>query len=943
MPLDDNADRLAEAQRLSQDSQRLASISSALSARLDKPGVIEVACNAARQLTEADGACVILREGDLVYYSQEDAIAPLWAGQRFPIDNCIGGWSILHRAPVVIEDVHSDSRIPLDYYRNTFVKALAIMPMQPENPFGAIGVYWSRRHRADERQLKLLETLANLASTAIAHAELFEEAKAARAEAERHADALQKQADLIDQSSDALLIWEIEGGITFWNRGAEQLYGFTREEALGRVSHELLQTDHGMSRQEFERLLKQQLEWQGELHHTTKDGHRITVESRCKVAGQNGRTYVMESNRDVTERSRIVEALRESEERFSKAFDASPLSLTITSLKTGRLMEVNDTFMRVTGYTRDEAVGRTTLELGLWANPEDRAVELAIVSGEGLVRRMKFRFRMKDGSEVIGLLSAERLEIGGAPCALTVIEDITDRERAEAWLLENEERLRLALEAGQVGTWDWDIASNHVTWSETIYHFHGLKPGEFSGRVEDFAALVHPDDRERVNVAIQAAVESRQTYSAEMRVVWPDGTVRWIATNGKALYNAEGQPIRMLGATVDITDRKLAEESLIEADRRKDEFLAMLAHELRNPLAPIRNAAQLLRRLGPPVPELQWARDVIDRQIGHLGRLVDDLLDVSRITEGKVTLRKETVDLVAVIGSALEASRPLIEERNHQLSVALPEHPLRVEGDPTRLTQVVSNLLNNAAKFTPEGGHIWLSAEAVDNQVVLRVRDTGAGIAADLLPHVFDLFRQADRSLDRSQGGLGVGLTLVRRLLELHGGSVEAFSEGPERGSEFVVRLPSLARQIEVGRAASVIQSDELAAAPCRILVVDDNVDSAESIALLLELNGHQVRMAHDGPTALEVAGSFRPEVIVLDIGLPGMDGYEVARRLRNDSAIREALLIALTGYGQDEDRQQSLAAGFDHHLVKPIDTDTLQDLIASQRPSTAERSEPAK
>jgi two-component system CheB/CheR fusion protein len=647
----------------------------------------------------------------------------------------------------------------------------------------------------------------------------------------------------------------------------------------------------------------------------------------------------MESNRDVTERSRMVDALRESEERFSKAFDASPLSLTITSLRTGRLLEVNETFTRVTGYTRDEAVGRTTLDLGLWAKPKDRTVELAIVSGEGQVRRLKYRFRMKDGSEVIGLLSAERLEIGGEPCALTVIEDITDRERAEAWLMENEERLRLALDAGQVGTWDWDIASNHVTWSETIYRFHGLKPGEFSGRVEDFASLVHPDDRERVNAAIQAAVERGGAYSSEMRVVWPDGTVRWIATNGKVICDGEGQPARMLGATVDITDRKLAEQALIEADRRKDEFLAMLAHELRNPLAPIRNASQLLKRLGPPVPELQWARDVIDRQAEHLGRLVDDLLDVSRITQGKITLRKEKVDLIGAIGRALEACRPLIDARGQRLNVSLPDSALPVEGDPTRLTQVVANLLNNAAKFTPEGGLIWLTAESVAGEVVLRVRDTGAGIAADLLPHVFDLFRQADRSLDRSQGGLGVGLTLVRSLLDLHGGSVEAFSEGPEQGSEFVVRLPALATQELPRPAAPVTASDVRPTAAYRILVVDDNVDSAESIGLLLELNAHHVRLAHDGPTALEVATSFRPEVIVLDIGLPGMDGYEVARRLRSGSATRDVLLIALTGYGQAEDRLRSHAAGFDHHLVKPVDTDLLQDLIASQRSSTAEQS----
>jgi PAS domain S-box-containing protein len=641
---------------------------------------------------------------------------------------------------------------------------------------------------------------------------------------------------------------------------------------------------------------------------------------------------------DITARKQAEEALRYSEERFSKAFEASPLAMTITSLRTGRLMEVNETFTRLSGYTREDAVGRTTLELGVWANPNDREAELALVTGSGQVRKNKYRFRMKDGTELIGLLSAERLEIGGEPCALTVIENITERERAEGLLRENEERLRLTLDAGQVGSWDWDIVSNCVTWSEPIYRFHGLKPGEFGGRVEDFADIVHPEDRERVNAAISAALEGKEPYSIEMRVVWPDGTVRWIATSGKVIFDTKGQPVRMLGATVDITERKLQEEALREADRRKDEFLAMLAHELRNPLAPIRNAVQLLRRLGPSEPEIQWTREVIDRQVEHLVRLVDDLLDVSRITQSKITLKKEKVDLITIIGRALETSRPLIDARKHRLTVSLPEQPLRLEGDTTRLTQVVSNLLNNAAKFTPEGGQIWLVAEAQNGQVVLRVRDTGIGIPEELLPQVFDLFRQADRSLDRSQGGLGVGLTLVRSLLEMHGGTVEAYSDGPGRGSEFVVRLPAFAEPGQATEEASAVESDMGNSACHRVLVVDDNVDSAESIALLLELNGHEVRMAHDGPAALEMAYSFHPQVVVLDIGLPGMDGYEVARRLRSEAQMQNVILIALTGYGQSEDRQHSLAAGFNHHLVKPVDPEVLQTLIASHTPLGAEK-----
>jgi signal transduction histidine kinase/DNA-binding response OmpR family regulator len=372
-----------------------------------------------------------------------------------------------------------------------------------------------------------------------------------------------------------------------------------------------------------------------------------------------------------------------------------------------------------------------------------------------------------------------------------------------------------------------------------------------------------------------------------------------------------------------------------EADRQKNEFLSMLAHELRNPLAPIRNAVHVLHLQASDQPETHWARDVIDRQVKHLTRLVDDLLDVSRITGGKIRLVLEPVEISRIVAEAVEASGPVIREKRHHLDVHLPGEPLWVEGDAARLAQVLTNLLNNAAKYTDEGGHIGLDAGREEGQVVLRVRDTGIGIPAEMLAAVFNLFTQVDRSLDRSQGGLGVGLTLVRRLVELHGGSVQAYSEGPGRGSEFVVRLPALAgRNQRSGDAGGA----DLPSAPrtaSRVLVVDDNVDGAESLAMLLRLGGSEVVLAHDGPAGLEAAREFRPDVVVLDIGLPGMDGYEVARRLRADPATKDALLVAVTGYGRDEDRALSREAGFDHHLVKPVDLSHLHEAFASPRAFT--------
>ncbi len=370
-------------------------------------------------------------------------------------------------------------------------------------------------------------------------------------------------------------------------------------------------------------------------------------------------------------------------------------------------------------------------------------------------------------------------------------------------------------------------------------------------------------------------------------------------------------------------------EQLADVDRRKDEFLAMLAHELRNPLAPMRNALHVLSTPGADEQTLRRSIDMMGRQVHTLARLVDDLLDVSRITRGKIHLRKEAVDLGAVLGRAVEMARPLIESNRHALTVALPAEPIRLQADATRLEQVFANLLNNAAKYTERGGRISLAAERSGSEAVVQVRDNGFGIPADLLPHVFELFTQADRTLDRAEGGLGIGLTLVRSLVEMHGGEVHAFSEGSGKGSEFVVHLPVLPRSQGLVETPPPATENGTSAAS-RVLVVDDNRDSADSLAVLVRLWGHEARTAHEGLSAVKAARAYRPDSVLLDIGLPGLDGYEVARQLRRDLG-HEVLLVALTGYGQDEDRRKSREAGFDHHLVKPADPNDLRRLLARQ------------
>src|ERR1051325_1718467 len=375
---------------------------------------------------------------------------------------------------------------------------------------------------------------------------------------------------------------------------------------------------------------------------------------------------------------------------------------------------------------------------------------------------------------------------------------------------------------------------------------------------------------------------------------------------------------------------KEAEEKLKEASRRKDEFLAMLSHELRNPLAPIRNAAEVMRRIAPTDAGIVWARDVVERQVTHLAQLVDDLLDVSRITQGKIALKKEPVELGKVVQHSIDTARSLLEAKRHNLSVSVSSAPIWVFGDFARLSQVIGNILNNAAKYTSEGGRIELVASAERGEALISVRDNGIGIDAALLPHVFELFTQGERSLDRSQGGLGVGLTVVERLVDLHQGRVEVHSDGIGKGSVFRVVLPCIS---EVPQAAGEERATPAYAALVagkRVLVVDDNIDAAESIAVFLRLEGHEVRTVSDGPQAVAIAQVFAPQVAVVDIGLPGMNGYEVARRLRLKGVEAPTLLIALTGYGQKEARARSIDAGFHHHFVKPADPRVIQSAIAA-------------
>jgi CheY-like chemotaxis protein len=386
-------------------------------------------------------------------------------------------------------------------------------------------------------------------------------------------------------------------------------------------------------------------------------------------------------------------------------------------------------------------------------------------------------------------------------------------------------------------------------------------------------------------------------------------------------------PELILLAVEDISELRVRADELVEINRHKDEFMATLAHELRNPLAPIRNAVQYLGMEGLTNRDVKAGRDVISRQVAVMARLIDDLLDLSRISRNQLEIRKQRIELATVIEHAVEASQPLIEQCGHQLTVSLPSQPIYLDADAIRLAQVFSNLLNNAAKYTRAGGHIWLTASEEGSDAVIRVRDNGIGISSDMLARVFEMFTQVDRSLERSQGGLGIGLTLVRRLIDVHDGTIDAHSEGDGQGSEFTIRLPFMPSPLETPKTAGV-QPTTLNGS--RILVVDDNKDSADSLAMLLRLKGNEIRTAYDGIEAVTVAEMFHPQLVLLDIGLPKLNGYDVARRIRQLPWGQDVILVAQTGWGQDEDRRRSEEAGFNFHIVKPVELSRLETLLAS-------------
>lgn len=612
--------------------------------------------------------------------------------------------------------------------------------------------------------------------------------------------------------------------------------------------------------------------------------------------------------------------LRQSEERFSRFMRHLPGLAWIKNAE-GRYVFANDSAIHAFQTTRETLYGRTDPEVfppetaTRFQENDQKALESE--SGVQIVETLEHADGIVHHSLVtkfpIPSPNGEMALVGGMAI------DITEQMEAQKAQKVSERIYRGIGESIDYGIWICDPQGRNIYVSESFLKLVGMTQEECSNY--GWGDVLHPDDAARTIHEWKECVRTMGVWDQEHRFKGVDGHYHSILARGVPVFDEHGKVVCWAGINLDISRMKQAEESLREADRRKDEFLAMLAHELRNPLAPIQSGLDLLS-LGEATPEVI---ELMGRQVEHLVRLMDDLLDVSRIMRGKVELRKESVELSQVVARAVETARPLMDAQEHQFTLSLPPGQVWIDGDAVRLAQVVSNLLGNAAKYTNPGGRIWLTAERTGSDVLIHVRDNGIGMEPDFLPKIFDLFTQAERSIDRSQGGLGIGLTVAKSLAELHGGKLSAASEGPGLGSELTIQLPIVERT-----EAPRLNHSRMSHAPSRrILVVDDNTAAAKMLCLLFSKWGqHEFRMAEDGPKALEIAQEFRPEIVLLDIGLPRMDGYQVARELRHRPESDGVLLVALTGYGSEEDRRRSREAGFDEHFVKPLSYEGLSDLF---------------
>jgi PAS domain S-box-containing protein len=757
-------------------------------------------------------------------------------------------------------------------------------------------------------------------------------------------------ASIVESSDDAIISKSLDGIIQSWNAAAERLFGYSADQAVGRHISLIIPPERIAEEDHIVATLKagHRVEhFETERLHSS--GRLVLVSltiSPIKDAAGNvigaskiARDITRQRQSEERERQLLAEAAA-ANAKFRAFFDQGALFAGIMDVD-GTILEPNRLSWEGCGYTREEIIGKPFWE-GPWWSPSAALVErIKAASAEaaaGQTFRAEMPYFVADGSERIAdvIIHPIKDEQGRVLFLAPTGTDITDRKRAEAdrqkfvTLVENSTDF--------IGMCDLDGVPFYI--NPAGLKMVGLEGIEQARRthVRDFFL---PEDQPRIMDEFFPSVVEHGQGEIEARFRnFRTGDTRWMAYKVLALSDASGRTVAFATVSQDVTDRRRLEDDLrklardlSEVDRRKNEFLATLAHELRNPLAPLSNTLEILKRTGGNSETVLQAVDTMKRQLGQMVRLVDDLLDLSRITHDRLDLRKDQIELAVVIQQAIQVCRPLAESAGHEVRVIMPSKPIYLYADSARLIQVFANLLNNSCKYTNPGGKIVVTAERHGSDAVVTVEDNGIGIPPDKLHSIFDMFTQIDQSVERSQGGLGIGLTLVKRLVRMHGGAVEARSAGEGLGSEFVVRLPIM---FDGRDAATPVQTAAERRMPTRrILVVDDNQDSAASLAMLLQITGHETYMAHDGAAAFEAVEKHRPDVILLDIGLPALNGYEVCRRLRDQPWGKRIVIIALTGWGQEEDRRKSREAGFDGHLVKPVDYAallTLLDSLAAER-----------
>jgi PAS domain S-box-containing protein len=632
---------------------------------------------------------------------------------------------------------------------------------------------------------------------------------------------------------------------------------------------------------------------------------------------------------DITRRKRSEDDLL----RFQAMSDSSSEVCFCADAETGRLTQVNRRAGAVLGFTDEELMRQGLADLHENFDLEKFRELGRDLSAKKLVVPYETNFLRKDGTRLPVEVTWNWLEFDGRPHLCGVARDLRERQQVEQKLRVSRERLDMVVQSTGLGLWYCDLPFSQLDWSDRCKELFGLSP-DVVVTIDTFYERLHPDDRQRTREAIEHSIQAGAPFDLDYRTVSPEGRVRWIHAIGRCFFSPTGVPERFDGITVEATERKRVEEQLQEADRRKNEFLALLSHELRNPLAAIRNALYLLDPRGTEDPSLREAWEMLDRQSSVLASLVDDLLDVFRITHQKVSLHREHLDLVHLARLAVGDLQSALEHQGLTIGGEFPASPVWVVADKTRLTQVLMNVLNNAAKYTRPGGQVRVAvtADREARRALLLVKDTGVGIAPEMLPHVFDAFCQGELGLARTQGGLGLGLALVKGLVELHGGTVSVASAGVGLGSTFTVALPLSSAPHGQNAAARPRPPVALPPPPgrkLRILIIEDNRDTARSLRTLLQRYGHEVEMAHDGVAGVERSLAWKPDVVLCDLGLPELDGYQVAQALRADPRTVGTRLIAVSGYGLEDDRRRTTEAGFDLHLIKPVDPSELQRLLS--------------